>query len=143
MLTSYSVFADSEFYVSPNGNDKNPGTKAKPFKTLEVARDALRRKGQRAKGKKNVVYLRSGTYRLMKAFELNEKDSNTTYKAYKNEKVSITGSVSIPVSKVKKLTDKTVLYRLPVERKGTVYEAVINFVLCRSTCWKFISYSPI
>jgi len=32
----------SEFYVSPSGDDRNPGTRVKPFRTLERARDAVR-----------------------------------------------------------------------------------------------------
>ncbi|MFA6561228.1 MAG: hypothetical protein WCV00_04915 [Verrucomicrobiia bacterium] len=30
----------AEFYVATNGDDANPGTKAKPFATLERARNA-------------------------------------------------------------------------------------------------------
>ena len=30
-----------DFYVSTDGSDKNPGTKAKPFATIEKARDAV------------------------------------------------------------------------------------------------------
>ena len=30
------------FYVATNGSDENPGTKGKPFATLERARDAIR-----------------------------------------------------------------------------------------------------
>jgi hypothetical protein len=32
----------TEFYVALNGNDANPGAKAKPFASLEAARDAIR-----------------------------------------------------------------------------------------------------
>ena len=31
-----------EWFVAPNGSDDNPGTKDKPFATLEKARDAVR-----------------------------------------------------------------------------------------------------
>ena len=33
----------AELYVAPDGNDANPGTRAAPLKTLEAARDALRK----------------------------------------------------------------------------------------------------
>lgn len=32
----------AEFHVAPGGSDANPGTKAKPFATLEAARNAIR-----------------------------------------------------------------------------------------------------
>ena len=32
----------AEFHVAPTGNDANPGTKAKPFATLERARETVR-----------------------------------------------------------------------------------------------------
>ena len=32
----------AEFFVSPSGDDKNPGTYEKPFATLQAARDAVR-----------------------------------------------------------------------------------------------------
>ena len=37
-----AVVTAADFYVAPNGNDANPGTQAKPFATLERARDAIR-----------------------------------------------------------------------------------------------------
>ncbi len=35
-------FAVPEYYVSPDGSNDNPGTEARPFRTLKKARDALR-----------------------------------------------------------------------------------------------------
>jgi hypothetical protein len=53
------------FFISPQGNDANPGTKAQPFKTLEAARDALR-KVERSEN--IVVWLRAGVYEREKTF---------------------------------------------------------------------------
>jgi len=33
---------ENAYYIAPDGNDKNPGTKSKPFKTIQAARDAVR-----------------------------------------------------------------------------------------------------
>ena len=33
--------APQEFYVSPKGNDRNPGSSSRPFKTFEKAREAV------------------------------------------------------------------------------------------------------
>src|SRR5689334_7619983 len=40
-----------QIYVSPDGNDHNSGTKAKPFKTVRHARDAVRQRGLNKAGK--------------------------------------------------------------------------------------------
>src|SRR4051794_366614 len=56
-------------YVSPRGDDKNPGTEAEPVRTLERARDIVR--PMVASMQDDVhVYLSDGTHRLTKAFEL-------------------------------------------------------------------------
>lgn len=52
-LLSVSAFA-AELFVSPNGNDQNPGTKASPFKTISKA-STLAKPG-------TTVYVAPGTY---------------------------------------------------------------------------------
>ena len=42
LLAPLAWLQAAEFHVAPGGNDANPGTKAKPFATLERARDASR-----------------------------------------------------------------------------------------------------
>ncbi len=44
----------TEYYVSPSGNDNNPGTKKKPFKTFKTVI-------AKAKGG-DTVWIRGGTY---------------------------------------------------------------------------------
>ena len=94
------------FYVSPDGKDSNAGTEATPFATLEKARDAVRAGGAKT------VYLKGGTYKLTKTFELNENDSNTTYKAATGEAVRIIGGCEIYGSAVKPVTDTAILNRI-------------------------------
>ena len=62
----------TECYIAPEGSDTNPGTIAKPFSSLERARDAIRQ--SRANGPAT-VYLRQGTYYLPKTFVLTSEDS--------------------------------------------------------------------
>lgn len=45
LCTLASLASAAEFFVSPDGDDGNPGTKAQPFATLERARDAIRQAG--------------------------------------------------------------------------------------------------
>ncbi|MHC4982404.1 MAG: uS11 family ribosomal protein [Planctomycetota bacterium] len=73
----------TEFYVSPSGDDANPGTKEKPFASLTAARDAVR-KLIAAGLKQNVeVLLEGGTYYLPEGLSIGPADSGT-------EKFSIT-----------------------------------------------------
>ena len=83
----------TECYIAPEGSDTNPGTIAKPFSSLERARDAIRQ--SRANGPAT-VYLRQGTYYLPKTFVLTSEDSGTKdgpiiYQGYPGEKVTISG----------------------------------------------------
>ncbi len=92
--------AAASLYVAPNGNDTNPGTKDKPFATLERARDAVRQSRIQNPESKIEVFLRAGTYELTKPFKLDAKDSGTqnatvVYRAYPKEKVLLIGGKRI------------------------------------------------
>ena len=54
----------AQLYVAPNGSDTNPGTRARPFATLERARDEARRLKQDGKLPKGglTIWLRGGDY---------------------------------------------------------------------------------
>ena len=101
------------FHIAPGGDDTNPGSKALPFATLEHARDAARQE------KSSTVMLAPGVYRLTKTLALDERDSHTTYRG---EDACITGSVAIPSSAVKPVTDPAILERLLPEVRGKVLE---------------------
>jgi hypothetical protein len=88
MLLSHVTRA-AEYYLAPDGLDTNAGTKDKPFATLERARDAARQ----AKG--STVVLRRGVYLLENTFVLTPEDSGTTYRAFENERVSMSGARGI------------------------------------------------
>jgi FG-GAP-like repeat len=84
------------YYVSPTGNDANPGTgEDKPFQTVERARDVIRAtKGTMTKD--IVVFLRAGTYRLANTLRFAEQDSGNSgykvvYRSYPGERASISG----------------------------------------------------
>lgn len=82
-------------YVSPVGDDANPGTEALPFRTPERARDAVRAWNGDMTGD-IVVYLRGGTYELADVFRLNAADSGTNgyevvYRAYPGETPVLSG----------------------------------------------------
>src|SRR5688572_14816795 len=68
-----------DFFVSPTGSDKSPGSKSKPFASLERARDAVRelRREKRFPKRGLVIWLREGIYVRTNALELSAEDSAT------------------------------------------------------------------
>ena len=89
MLSSSAALSAAEYYVSPNGNDANLGTKKKPFASLTRARDA-------ARGKQgSTVFLRGGTYYPEKTLLLTPADSGLTLRAYEKETPIINGGRKI------------------------------------------------
>jgi hypothetical protein len=113
-------------HVSPQGNDANLGTSAKPFATLARARDAVRQpKIQNPKSKIEVV-LRGGTYEMARPFELTAQDSGSVkapvvYRARKGEQVRISGGRT--VTGWKPVSDAGVLNRLDPAARGQVMQA--------------------
>ncbi len=87
----------AEFYVAPDGDDAQPGTKRRPFATLGRAREAVRALERRAGA---TVTVRGGVYRLAEAFKLGPADSGeagapVVWQAYRGERPLLTGGVEI------------------------------------------------
>jgi len=119
----YSFGAEMAFFVSPQGSDANPGTMARPFKTLEAARDAMRKADHT---EKVVVWLRAGVYEREKTFRLTAEDSGSpgkpvVYRAWPGEKVRIVGGER--VEGWKPVTDPSILKRLVPEARSKVLQA--------------------
>ncbi|MHA4809506.1 carbohydrate binding domain-containing protein [Flavitalea flava] len=87
------------FYVSPSGNDSNPGSLSQPFLSLEKARTAVRAINTSMTG--NIyVYLRGGNYQLDSTLKFDEGDSGSggydvIYSAYPGETPAISGGKPI------------------------------------------------
>lgn len=107
MLTGGAAMAD--YYVSTQGKDTNPGTRDKPFATLERARDAIRDAEQT---RPVTVWLRGGVFRRDKPFELTAKDSGVSYRAFGTERVSVMGGVALPAGAFSTVSDAAVTRRL-------------------------------
>ena len=93
------VAAERTFYVSPQGSDDNPGTRARPFTTVEKARDAVRARNRKTTGDIEVV-LRGGTYRIDHTIVLDHRDSGTgghdvVYRNHSGETPVISGAKPI------------------------------------------------
>ena len=87
------------YYVATDGNDDNPGTETEPFRTIEKARDTVRRVNQSAAGD-IVVWLRGGTYVIEHPLVFDSRDSgingrDITYGSYPGECAVISGGKKI------------------------------------------------
>ena len=128
MITSLPA---QEVFVSPKGDDGNPGTIEKPFRTIERAREAARTYQQTtpaASRRAYTVWLRAGEYPLTKTFELTQNDAgisgaSVTYSAYNHEPVRLSGGMSIPSSLFHPVSDRGALLRLPPESREHVLQA--------------------
>jgi len=122
-----TLWARADYYVAPNGSDKNPGTRAEPFATLEWARDAAREWKRENEFPPHglTIWLRGGDYVRTNALELSAQDSGrpespVVWRAYKNEVVRLLGGQKLsgfqPVSEV------AVLSRLDEKARGHVLQ---------------------
>ena len=96
-------------YVSPTGDDANPGTLAQPLRTLGKARDLVRTMNS-AMTSDITVYLRAGTYPLTSTVTFANSDSGKNgfyvkYMAYSGERPLLTGGQPITGWKVSDATN--------------------------------------
>lgn len=66
----------AEFFVSPDGNDQNPGTYENPFASLEGAREAVSKINQDMSGD-IYVFLMPGTYYVTETVNFDAEDSGS------------------------------------------------------------------
>ena len=121
LWTQMAQATSIDIYVSPQGSDVNQGTKEKPVATFEAARDLIRRyksiQAYPAEG--FTVWVAGGEYEQKEPLVLNELDSGTsdspiTWRAVENEKVYLTGGVSLPAKAFTRV-EKAVRSRLSKE----------------------------
>ena len=127
LLVSPAPGVAAELFVAPDGNNAGPGTKDKPFATLEAARDAIRamkRSGGMPAGGV-IVWIRGGDYPLARGFELTSEDSGTAdapivYRAAAGQRVRLLGGRI--VRGWKPVTDPAVLGRLDEKARPAVVQ---------------------
>ena len=113
-----------EFYVAPDGNDANDGSKAKPFATLLRARDAVRARPNKNEGA--TVFVRGGRYAVRSTLDLDEQDSGQAsapivYRACPGERPIFDGGFA--VKGFEPVTDSEILTRLPEQARAKVVVA--------------------
>lgn len=112
-------------FVAPRGSDTADGTRERPFRTLERARQAvreLRRQGPLPEGGVAII-LRGGVYPRTQTFALGADDSGravapVVYRAAEGETVRLTGGCPLPA--FVPLRDPDVTARLPEKARGKV-----------------------
>ncbi|MGE5297292.1 MAG: hypothetical protein ACM3VT_20910, partial [Solirubrobacterales bacterium] len=110
----------TEFFVSPQGDDAQAGTKDRPFKTLEAARDAARKADH---SQEITIWLKGGAYERQQPLQLTAKDSGrpgklVTYRACPGEEVRIVGGRQITAWQF--VADEAVLKRLAPEARDKI-----------------------
>lgn len=117
-----------DVYVSPSGNDANPGTAEEPFATLECARDAVRQRKKTGTVDDGVtVRLVGGTYLISESFVLNAEDSGTqdgpiVYRAAGDTPSRLCGGRLPDASAFHRVTDRDTRARIPPEGRGSVLQ---------------------
>jgi len=117
-------------YVSPTGDDSQPGTSDKPFKTLEKAQDSVRAlvaKGVPVGG--IVVWLRGGVYERSATLEFSALDSGSDsaktveWRGYPGEDVQISGGKKVNASGFSVVTSASPIWnRLDDSAKGQLLQ---------------------
>ena len=118
----------AKIYVSLNGNDGNAGTADKPLKTLEGAKNAVRRL---KKDKPIEVIFSGGEYRFTDGVNFETQDSGAesapiTYKAADGEKVVFKGSYAFDADEGTYVSDEDILKRVDVKVRNKLVQYDLN-----------------
>ncbi len=89
----------AHYYISPSGSDSYDGSLARPFKTIQKARDVIRTVNKNMTGD-IVVILKNGTHTLSQPLALGPEDSgsngyNIIYRADTGAKATISGGKNV------------------------------------------------
>jgi len=107
MMSALSLFlflitscAETGYYVSPSGNDLNPGTRSEPFLTIQRAQEAVRAELARDISGDITVWLADGTYFLSSPLRFGANDSGkgeniVSYRALKGADPLISGGMEV------------------------------------------------
>ena len=95
-----SMTSMADFFVSPDGNDANPGTPDKPLATLEGARIKVRQYKTQNPGRPVIVEFAAGTYRFDKTVSFTKEDSGSkgapvVYRGVYDGETRFTGSQAL------------------------------------------------
>lgn len=118
--TTTSAWAEKKIFVSPKGNDRAEGTLTHPLRSIQTALE----KAEAFENEEVRIILRQGSYEQSKTFEIGSQGKYTslTICPYQDENVSISGGRVIPLSAMKRISDKKISGRLPENVRKRVRE---------------------
>jgi len=123
----------AQFHLSPTGDDASPGTRSRPFATLERARDAIRAlKADRGLPPGGVtVVLHPGVYPRTSSFVLEEQDSGgpgkpAVYRSLYAGAARLAGGALIPPGAFAPVSDRAILARLDPSARPAVRQAELR-----------------
>ncbi len=128
LALALALVARADFHVAPGGSDQNPGTRGRPFASLERAREAVRAsrtRMSRPAGEVN-VWIHGGDHPRSQTLELGPEDSGTPsapvrWRAWRNDAPRLLGGSR--VTRFVPVTDRGVLDRLDPAARGHVVQA--------------------
>lgn len=120
---------ENAFHISPKGNDANPGTKDRAFRTLGRAQDAVRKykaEKQRLPKRGLTVFLHGGDYMLTEPLALGPADSGTAaapirWSGLRGERPRLIGGKV--VSDFKPVSEPSALTRIKQEHRQHILQA--------------------
>lgn len=140
LFSFFNTAFGEKFYVSPYGDDNNPGTISKPFATIEKAKDVA---WMELDGSGDItMYFRSGTYFINRTVVFRAKDSGSenqivTYRNFPGETPIFTSGVKIKGWKLIQMSDPG--YRdIPPLARSHIYICDISRMLKNSGSFKFL-----
>ena len=120
LLAPLATLHAAEFYVAPHGDDANPGTAAKPFASLQRAREAVRVTRATDPPAACQIILGGGTYRLERTVVFDLRHSAVEIVAAANARPILSGAAPLPGGWQRAPHD---LVRLPEKARGRVWVA--------------------
>lgn len=98
------------FFVSRAGNDSNPGSKTRPFKTLTRTLQAINNLPPHKT--RTMAFLRTGIYEITDTLALGSKTALSTWRAFPGEKASLIGGKTLPALVASRLNNAAVKKRI-------------------------------
>lgn len=133
VLSGFSAVKAQEsgikFYVSGSAQEGGDGSITSPFKTLEEAREAVRKlnkSGEYPDGGIKVI-VRGGDFFMTKALELTKEDSGkegapVEWSVYPGEEVKLIGGAEVSLGECDVVSDNSILDRMDSKVSGKIYQ---------------------
>jgi hypothetical protein len=119
--------AEVTIWISPRGDDHNPGTEAAPVASLPRAAELVRASRAAQPAEPVTVWLGAGDYPVLSTLVLGEAESGTaaapvTWRGVDRERVRLVGARPVAKSSVRRVTDPALHKRTAPEARGRLVE---------------------